>query len=242
MQHAAPHKGTTILYWFRSLSTVLSPTENSRIQGIFKAFEWFSSTFQGRFNHQGLFKQALQIQVLFKPVRTLSFINPYHAGNFYRLHSSPIFILLIYRIPVISTYSQDFFFQVKITDTRYYTCSLTISWWLSIMSSNLSHLASKWLSESTPPPATDLSSLFLASACSNRGFTCKNKKWLSRQLTFDRYTDLTQVKMFHRICQTSWWKEIKCEACWAFYHFSETSLINLIKHKHSCSILFIIWH
>ena len=26
-------------YWFRSLSTVLSPTENSRIQGIFKAFE-----------------------------------------------------------------------------------------------------------------------------------------------------------------------------------------------------------
>ena len=49
----------TILYWFRSLSTVLSPTENSRIQGLFKAFEWFSSTFQGRFNFQGLFKKAL---------------------------------------------------------------------------------------------------------------------------------------------------------------------------------------
>ena len=29
-------KGTTILYSFRSLSTVLSPTENSRIQGPFK--------------------------------------------------------------------------------------------------------------------------------------------------------------------------------------------------------------
>ena len=33
--------------------------ENSRIQGLFKAFEWFSSTFQGRFNFQGLFKKAL---------------------------------------------------------------------------------------------------------------------------------------------------------------------------------------
>ena len=37
--YAAPNKDTTILYWFRSLSTVLSPTENSRIQGLLKAFE-----------------------------------------------------------------------------------------------------------------------------------------------------------------------------------------------------------
>ena len=37
--YAAPNKGTTILYCFRSLSTVLSPTENSRIQGLFKPFE-----------------------------------------------------------------------------------------------------------------------------------------------------------------------------------------------------------
>ena len=56
---SAPNKGTTMLYWFRFLSTVLSFTENSRIQGLFKAFEWFSSTFQGRFNFQGLFKKAL---------------------------------------------------------------------------------------------------------------------------------------------------------------------------------------
>ena len=41
------------------LSTVLRPTENSRIQGLFQAFELFSSTFQGRFNFQGLFKKAL---------------------------------------------------------------------------------------------------------------------------------------------------------------------------------------
>ena len=56
--YAAPNKGTTILYWFQSLSTVPSPTENSRIQGLFKAFEWFSSTFEGKFNFQGLFKKA----------------------------------------------------------------------------------------------------------------------------------------------------------------------------------------
>ena len=33
----------------------------------------FSSTFQGKFNFQGLFKAVLYIQVLFKPVRTLGF-------------------------------------------------------------------------------------------------------------------------------------------------------------------------
>ena len=41
----AANKGITILYWFRSLSTVLSPTENSRIHGIFKGlsdFQYFS--------------------------------------------------------------------------------------------------------------------------------------------------------------------------------------------------------
>ena len=32
-------KGTTILYSYRSLSTVVSSTENRRFQGLFKAFE-----------------------------------------------------------------------------------------------------------------------------------------------------------------------------------------------------------
>ena len=32
-------------------------------------------------------------------------------------------------------------------------------------------------------------------------------------------------------------KEIKCEACQAFYLFSTTRLINAIKHEHSCKIL-----
>ena len=35
---AAPNKGTTILYSFRSLSTVLSSIEKRKIQGLFKAF------------------------------------------------------------------------------------------------------------------------------------------------------------------------------------------------------------
>ena len=40
-----------------------------KIQGLFKAFECLSSTFQSKFNFQGLFKTVLYIQVLFKPVR-----------------------------------------------------------------------------------------------------------------------------------------------------------------------------
>ena len=46
---------------------MLTPTENRRNQRLL----CFSSTFQGISNFQGLFKKALLIQVLFKPVRTL---------------------------------------------------------------------------------------------------------------------------------------------------------------------------
>ena len=51
--------------------TVLNPLANGKIQGLFKAYECFSSTFQGKFYFQGIFKRVLYIQVLFKPVRTL---------------------------------------------------------------------------------------------------------------------------------------------------------------------------
>ena len=44
--------------------TVLNPPVKGKIQGLFKAFECFSSTFQGKFNFQGLFKTVLYIQVL----------------------------------------------------------------------------------------------------------------------------------------------------------------------------------
>ena len=69
--YAAPNKGTTIWYWFRPPKTLLNPPVNGKIQGLFKAFECFSSTFQGKSNFQGLFKTVLYIQVLFKPVWTL---------------------------------------------------------------------------------------------------------------------------------------------------------------------------
>ena len=67
-----PYKGTTILYGFRSPKTVLNPPKNGKIQGLLKAFDCFSSTFQGNFYFQGLFKTILYIQILFNPVRTLS--------------------------------------------------------------------------------------------------------------------------------------------------------------------------
>ena len=54
------------------LKTLLYPPVNGKIQGLFKAFKCFLSTFQGKFNFQGLFKTVLYIQVLFKPVGTLS--------------------------------------------------------------------------------------------------------------------------------------------------------------------------
>ena len=47
---------------------MLNPPVKGKIQGLFKAFECFSSTFLGRF----LF-QVLYFQVLFKPVRTLKY-------------------------------------------------------------------------------------------------------------------------------------------------------------------------
>ena len=47
---------------------MLNTLANGNIQGFFIAFECFSSTFQGKFYFQGLFKTVLYIQVLFKPV------------------------------------------------------------------------------------------------------------------------------------------------------------------------------
>ena len=54
------------------------PPVNGKVQGLFKAFECFSSTFQGKFNFQGLFKTVLYVQVLFKPVQTLA-----SEGNYF---------------------------------------------------------------------------------------------------------------------------------------------------------------
>ena len=49
-----------------------SPTENRRVQGLFKALKDFQVLFMADLNNlQGLFKQAIRIQVRFKPVRTM---------------------------------------------------------------------------------------------------------------------------------------------------------------------------
>ena len=44
--------------------TLLNPLANGKIQGLFNAFECFSSTFQGKFYFQGLFMTVLYIQIL----------------------------------------------------------------------------------------------------------------------------------------------------------------------------------
>ena len=51
--------------------TVLNPPVDGKIQGLFKVFLCFSSTFQGKFYFQGIFKTVLYIKVLCKPERTL---------------------------------------------------------------------------------------------------------------------------------------------------------------------------
>ena len=56
---------------------MLNPPVNGKIQGLFKVFECLSSTFQGKFNFQGLFKTVLYIQVLFKPVQTLVILSTF---------------------------------------------------------------------------------------------------------------------------------------------------------------------
>ena len=49
----------------------MNPPVNGKIQGPFKAFECFEVLFKAIF-FQGLFKTVLYIEVLFKPVQTLS--------------------------------------------------------------------------------------------------------------------------------------------------------------------------
>ena len=55
-----------------------------------------------------------------------------------------------------------------------------------------------------------------------------------KQTAIHKIEDLTWVLMFYLINWTSWGKEIKCEACRAFYLFFATSLINSIIQEHEC--------
>ena len=101
--YAAPNIGTTIFILIQVFINSAKSIENSRIQGLFKAFEQFSSTFQGRFNFQGLFKKALSIQVLSKPVRA----NPVsHLCLDYVLH---LLASVFCRLAIIQTVELFFF-------------------------------------------------------------------------------------------------------------------------------------
>ena len=71
--YAAPNIGTTILYWFRPLSTVLSPTENSRIQGLL-------SDFPVLFKADFIFKDFARQPSKFKYFSSLC--EPFSAGWF----------------------------------------------------------------------------------------------------------------------------------------------------------------
>ena len=67
--YAAPNKGTTVLYLFRSPKTVLTPPVNGKIQGLIKALRVFQVFFKANL----ISKTVLYIHVLFKPVRTLDY-------------------------------------------------------------------------------------------------------------------------------------------------------------------------
>ena len=86
-----------ILYWFRSLSTVWSSTENRRIQGLFKAFEWFSSTFKSDL----IFMDFSRKPSKFKTFQACA--NPVYSWERYNVHfrlkMSLLWIILLFPHP-----------------------------------------------------------------------------------------------------------------------------------------------
>ena len=54
--YGAPNKASQFYTDLGLPKMLLNPPVNGKIQGLFKTFESFSSTFQGKFHPQGLFK------------------------------------------------------------------------------------------------------------------------------------------------------------------------------------------
>ena len=69
--YAATNKAPHFILIKVSKNTAESSLDG-KIQGLLKTLDCFSSTFQGKFYFQGLFKTVLYIQVLFKPVQALN--------------------------------------------------------------------------------------------------------------------------------------------------------------------------
>ena len=86
---------------------MLNSSVNGKIQGLFKG-EFFSSTFQGKFSFQGLFKTVLYIQVLFKPVRTL---RKYCIDS--KRHTFNVFFVFFLVIKIYSPILPVFFLMIR---------------------------------------------------------------------------------------------------------------------------------
>ena len=76
---------------------MLNPPVNGKIQGLFKVFVCYSSTFQGKLKFQGLFKTVLYIQVFFKPVSTLRQCRLWQALSYAALSEA---LLVLYAISI----------------------------------------------------------------------------------------------------------------------------------------------
>ena len=72
--YAAPNKGTTILYCFRSPKALLNPPVNGKIQGLFKAFECFQVLFMANLIFKDSSRQSCirTFQACANPVKSCS--------------------------------------------------------------------------------------------------------------------------------------------------------------------------
>ena len=66
-EFAAPNKGTTILYWFRSPKTLLNPPVNGKTQGLFKAFECFQVLFKASLIFKDFSRQSCILKYFSNP-------------------------------------------------------------------------------------------------------------------------------------------------------------------------------
>ena len=56
--YPAPNKSTTILYWFRSPKTVLIPSVNGKIEGLFKDLSVFQVLYEANLNNKDFPRQS----------------------------------------------------------------------------------------------------------------------------------------------------------------------------------------
>ena len=80
--YAAPNKGTTILYLFRSPKTVLKPPVNGKIQGLFKAYQCFQVLFKANLIFRDFSRQTCIFKYfssLWEPCRCTVYTYPFSS-------------------------------------------------------------------------------------------------------------------------------------------------------------------